>query len=200
MAVGDIYRLAAIGVGRQNQQLVNVWHYKQLDPTIIISAGEGLTAAWVDQVQAAFLKTFAGGAALQSLSVRGVSDPTYGFDLDIDGHPSGTGGSGDELPPMNAAVITWKTGLIGRSYRGRTFCWPISESSQAHGVCTSGYLADLQSFGDTAIVVSNVLLPQNGSWQMVIHSATHGVNTLVTQAVARPQIHLQRRRGANVGA
>ena len=179
--------------------MVNVFHYK-CTSVPLIGDGEGLVAAWVDQIQDLFLATFAPGAALLRAQVRGITTPTYGYDYEFPGHPAGTQGSGDELPPMNAAVITWGTGLIGRAYRGRTYCWPMSESSQAHGVITGAYESALQDFGNAAIAFSNLLLPQNGAWRMVVHSTTHGVDTPVIKATVRTQIHLQRRRALGVGA
>lgn len=199
MSLGDIFRLALIGEGRQGQQLVNVFHYR-CDSLPLIGNGEGLTAAWIDQCLDLYLATFAPGALLSTLSVRGVTDPTYGYDLDVNGHPAGTQGSGDELPPMNSVVIKWETGLIGRSYRGRTYFWPMSEGSQSNGVITSTYQTAMQDFGNSAINLLNILLPQNGAWRLVVHSPTLNVNTPVTRAVVRSQIHLQRRRASGSGS
>jgi hypothetical protein len=202
--IGDIFRLAAVGEGAQGQQLVNVWHYRQETLTIFDEPGEDLAEAWNADLLTLYLATFSGGAAINTLQVRGVSDPTYGYDFDVAGHPVGTSGSGEELPPQNAAVVTWKTGLIGRSFRGRTYFWPMAEANQQRGSISAGYSAALQAFGDAARVIGDSI--DTARWRMVIHSTVHNgvvrpepVDTPVIQAVVRPLVCIQRRRKAGAG-
>jgi hypothetical protein len=53
---------------------------------------------------------------------------------------TGSAGTGDMLPPQNAAVTTLRTALKGRSYRGRCFISGIGEAGQTNGVLGAGWL------------------------------------------------------------
>lgn len=205
MSQGDIYRLAVIGEGGSGQELVNVFHYRRESILLVNEDGLDLALAWTGQVLSDFLNTFSPGGAIHQLSIRGVTDPTYGYDYDISGHPVGTGPSGDDLPPQVSAVITWKTGKIGRSYNGRTFCWPAGESGQNRGSISSAYNTYLSDFADIAMNFGPGIT--YGEWQMGVLSQYHAgekrdtpLFTPVTQYIVRPVLCSQRRRRSGVGA
>lgn len=205
MSYGDIFRLAVIGEGGSGQELVNVFHYQQDSLLTVGEAGVDLARGWESAVMPDFLNTFSPGGAIHMLQIRGVTDPTYGYDYDISGHPVGTGPGGDDLPPQVSAVITWKTGLIGRSFNGRTFCWPAGEAGQNRGNISSAYATYLSDFADAAMAFGPGVL--YGSWKMGVLSQYHAgekretpVFTPITQAVVRTVLCGQRRRRAGVGA
>jgi hypothetical protein len=204
MAVGDIFRVALVGMGAQGQQLVNVLHYRQEDSLIFDEPGEDFVEAWTTAVQTPYLATFAPGCGLYSIEVRGVTDPEYGYDYTVPGSPVGTAGSGDELPPQDAAVITWKTGKVGRANRGRSYMWPAPEASQHRGAWNATYQGYLAAYADAAMLVGSP--PVTAGWQLgVLSWYLDGVKratpkfTPVTSYVVRDQVFTQRRRRAGSG-
>lgn len=196
MASGDIYRLAVQGTGPQVQQLVCVFHYAE--PAVVIgNPGFDLVDAWRDTAEADWANSFSSSCSITRYSVRGVTDPTFGYDLDLSTPVPGEQ-TGDAVPPQDAAVITWTTGLIGRSYRGRSYVWPMHEGSVSAGAINSGYATALGVFATSAMSVASALLSLN--WTLQVWSPTLQIATPVVGYVVRPYLRSQRRRQPGVGA
>lgn len=54
------------------------------------------------------------------------------------------GGVSSDAAPQNAApVISWRTGAVGRSFRGRSFIAGLADSAATNSVLTSGALSGL---------------------------------------------------------
>jgi hypothetical protein len=131
MAVGDLYRLAIVGVGQQTQELVNVHYYeaRTSDPD---DKGTGLIDAWAATVSAAMAACISDQILIVRLEARNVDQPTQGQDYSLS--PAIAGDLvGETLPPIVSARIRWTTGLIGRRTRGATSMWPTTEGSQNAG-------------------------------------------------------------------
>lgn len=97
--------------------------------------------------------------------------------------PVGSAGTalGQLLPRGNALVVTNRTALAGRSYRGRTFVPGFSEDSNDVGgrassaaqTAAAAFINDLQ----TAMTQS--------AWPLAVASITKGLSTVITQGVTR---------------
>lgn len=62
----------------------------------------------------------------------------------------GTNGS-DPLPGQNAAIVSWKTGRRGASYRGRTFLGGMTEAQVTSGVLAAAYVTAIEAFADLIV-------------------------------------------------
>ena len=195
MANNDIFRLAVEGIGPTSQQLVNVFHYRQVG-VIGDDAGADLVDAWQVTARGDFLAAISASCALTNYSVRNLTQ--VGLGVDVPESPALPGFvSGDALPPMNAAVITWLTGLIGRRNRGRTYMWPTGESRQTGGQISGTYDAELTAFATANILIAGGIL--GGTYQLVVHSEVGNTNRDVTTFVVRQFLASQRRRREGVG-
>lgn len=152
MALNDIFRLAVVGQGPQGQELVNVHYYRQntTDPN---NDGTPLGFGWVAQVAPLYALCISNTTSILRLQIRNVTQPTFGIDYTT-GLPIAGLLAGEALPPQTAFIVSWRTGLIGRSRRGRTFVWPPNEASQASGQLSGGYLAALNNFATQSLTVT----------------------------------------------
>ena len=116
--------------------------------------------------------------------------------------PTGTatsGGAGELLPPQSAVVVTWRTALGGRSYRGRTYLSGYGTLQQAGGTLNAG---NLTSFFARYNVATGVY----AHWGLVVISRIlNGVarptpiGTPITAKQLRATIYTHRRREVGVG-
>jgi hypothetical protein len=195
MAANDIYRLAVEGIGPTSQQLVNVFHYRQIG-AVGDAAGADLIDAWQVSARGAFLAAISASCAITNYSVRNLTQ--VGLGVDVAESPAQPGiVAGDALPPMNAAVITWLTGLIGRRNRGRTYMWPTGESRQTAGQISGTYDTELTTFAGANILIGGGALGDD--YQLVVHSEVGNTNRDVTDFVVRQFLATQRRRREGVG-
>lgn len=195
MASGDVFRLSVEGRGPQGQQLVNVHHYIE-GAGVTGAPGPALVAAWQATAEDSFHNTFSNTCSINKYTVRGVTDPNYGYEVELVTPVSGEQ-TGDAVAPQDAAIITWRTGIIGRSFRGRTYMWPMHEGSVSGGAINSGYAAALNEFAEDAIsIVSTTPAGAfvKGIWSTVLQEATPVISWVV-----RPYLKTQRRRSPGVG-
>lgn len=204
MAIDDIFRFSIVGTGEQEQELVNVLHYKQLDALILDSPGEDLVQAFQTDAEALFSACFGSGCAIRQYEVRGVTDPTYGFDLVLSSPVAG-GLGGESWPPQDTSLIKWSTGLIGRSFRGRSYVWPATEGHQNSGRISSGLRTNLVAYADAAVLIGDGIATSR--WVMGVLSTVHNgvpraepLFTPVVEGIVRDFVYTQRRRHSQVGA
>lgn len=68
-------------------------------------------------------------------------------------HP---GTSPGNATPANAAVVlSWRTGLAGRAYRGRTYLPGIGESSQVNSTVNSSYITAATALANALVAFNN---------------------------------------------
>lgn len=204
MAIGDIFRFSVVGTGADEQELVNVYHYRQEQALVFDTPGEDLVQAWQLAAETAYSGCFGSDCAIRQYQVRGVTDPTYGFDLVLV-EPVGGGLGGEMWPPQDTSLIKWSTGLIGKSFRGRTYAWPATEGHQENGRISSGLRANLIAFADTAVLIGEN--PDTATWQMGVLSTYHNkvkrtepLFTPVINGIVRDFVFTQRRRHVLRGA
>jgi hypothetical protein len=202
MAIGDVYRLAVVGIGSAGQELINVYHYEKTAGGDD-DAGVLLIDAWVANLSVDYAGLISNLCAIIGFEVRNLDQPEFGTDYTL---PEAVQGSqpGEMLPPQTSAVISWRTGFIGRRRRGRTYVWPAGEANQNAGQWNGPYLTLLAAFGAEAIDISDAGL---NVWRMVIYSKPvdpPGVPPILVTPVSSVVIPTftatQRRRRVGVGS
>lgn len=111
----------------------------------------------------------------------------------------GTGG-GTPLPTDVCGAITWRTGVAGRRFRGRSYVpFPASTDMDADGSPTAGYITRLQAL--VAGIVPSFITTDGGlngvTWtKQVMHvRVPPGVSSPVTSGLGRKYWNDQHRRG-----
>lgn len=114
--------------------------------------------------------------------------------------------TGDPLPWQCAGVISWRTALAGKSYRGRTYIPGPSEGDTLGGLVTAQYIADLNAVVTQMLAVFGPA-GSNTDWRFsIISRIANGVpraapvGTPVISGVARSVFYTQRRRVLGVGS
>lgn len=194
MAINDIYRLAVeCGAVNASGLVVNVFHYRQTTVNPVSSGAAELVNAFNTSLSALYVACFSSSAQLESYKARNLTVPTEGFDL-TRGTPLAGTVTGDMIAPQNAELISWRTGLIGRSYRGRTYLPPTGESAVGSaGALGAGQLAAMAAFATAAMSIA-----ATANWagfQLLVYSPTLGTGTPVTSYAVRGGIVIQRKRG-----
>lgn len=193
MAVGQVYRLAVRSTYNNVDDMINVFHYRQ-ELVVIGNPAEDLANQWVSDVMTTYQGVISGSVTIAEVNVRPVPPATEFFDLALTGIVGSL--SGEALPLMNAGIITWRTALIGRRNRGRSYLPVGSENLQNAGSWLPAYIANMDAFAVANMQLLELGVPQ---WQLVIHSEVGGTDTPVIDHVSRPLIGTQRRRKQGVG-
>lgn len=200
MAIGDLALVVAELRGA-GQVFQNTFGFKA------ISAGATLTNLVADFRDAAIKNT--SGGLLYPLTddvgcayVRAV-DVVPGTQANVEesfAEVLGAGNTSEPLPFHCAVVITWRTGLAGRSYRGRTYLTGAAEDQQNAGQWSSAFLAVVATFPVNMLATFGPT-GSNANWQLVVISrVANGVEratpigTAITGYAVRQPVYTQTRR------
>jgi hypothetical protein len=202
MALEDVYRVAVVGIGSAGQELINVYHYRKSAGSAD-NSGVLLIDAWTSNLGPDYAALISELCAIIGFEVRNLNQPEFGTDYTLPEAIQGTQ-EGEMLPPQTSAVISWRTGFIGRRRRGRTYVWPAGEANQNAGQWNGPYLTLLAAFGAAATTISS----GTDVWELVIYSAPDTdpppsppvLVTPVTSAVIPTFTASQRRRRVGVGS
>jgi hypothetical protein len=106
----------------------------------------------------------------------------------------------DMCPPQCATLVTWRTGLAGRSFRGRTFLPGLAEDRQANGTLVAAQLSEVADFVTQMLAVFGPT-GSDANWQFAVISRitagaprTPPIATAVTAGVVQTRTGTQRRR------
>lgn len=196
MAVGDIYKLSAIWQTSGNAVAINSWHFQQEDALVLDTPGEDLVEAFQTEVQASYRQMVSNVYSLVRYEVRGRTDPTYGFDFDVSGVVGAI--TGEALPFQTAPLISWRTALIGRANRGRTYLPPTGESQASSGVLIAGFLAGMDAFIQDMLDMNTTTI-EHAAWELGIYGGVTPTFKPVVSGLSRTLIATQRRRVPGVG-
>ena len=132
------------------------------------------------------------GTVLQ-LRVRNLSQVQFGGDLAIGLVGTRALAGAAILPPQNSAVASFRTGLIGRSYRGRGYMPPVGEVDW-EGVTgwSAAYIQDIVDYFDA--VRSFTEVASGGTYNHVVWSATLNTASTVNDILVDPLAGSQDRR------
>lgn len=149
MAIGDIWEANVQGI-INTKLMENVFHFKMLssaDPASTI--GAFLVTSWIDSVEAYQSNNF----TWNQIALYNLTVPPTGSE-----YATGLPSTGVVNSPMSdlrsSCVFSWRTALLGRSYRGRTYLPGVPQELINEGQFTTGTVTALQAIGDA--IVSDV--------------------------------------------
>lgn len=117
----------------------------------------------------------------ESIGIRSLNTPNQAK-FTSTGTPLAGGGTGDMLPLSTAAVVTIRTALAGKSFRGRVY---FSGFDEAQNDANGRSVAGVNTACSGAMVAVNSILAQNGLTVAVISRPRAGVTI---PAVTRPAV------------
>jgi hypothetical protein len=104
---------------------------------------------------------------------------------------SGTGG-GNILPPQLAMVVSWRTALAGRGYRGRNYIGPIASGvPAANGQISPAIVTTCQNAVNAFVANVNGMSPTSN---LVVWSPTRSDGELTLSGIVRSKIGTLRSR------
>lgn len=181
-------------------EATNVFHmdFAQVTPLTALdleNAAADISAAFVSHLEVPL------SSDVGVLEVR-ARDLTVQFGAGIVYPVAGNGGSGaaTPLPPGSAVVVTWTTGIVGRSFRGRSYLMGLPEGLVDEEGRIAGATHTALGTGATAFIGALDPGALSGA-QLCVTSKFHngapratGVSTPITNRQVRIHIHSQRRR------
>lgn len=195
MAIGDLFRLSVLyNNPNSGCKAANVLCYRQEFALILDEPGPDLVAAFKAAVEESIQGVVSTDWQIATYRVRGLTDPTYGYDLEQSG--IGGGQSGEPLPPQVAQLISWKTGKVGRHYNGRTYLPSTTEANQTRGNLIPLQITGLQDLAEDMVYIGDGITTAN--WQLGIYSTAEGF-TPITHGIIRPSLKTMRNRASTTG-
>lgn len=189
---GDVYRVSIIGAA-YGAQIVNTFHVRQVSGLIGTVQGD-IQSVWNTSCKTTYLALLAAGYSHQRLNVIKVSaGAPEGGDEALTGPGTAVG---DPLPIQAAGVLSCRTGIPGRRYRGRMYLGPFTENDQASSTLTGTKLTAINAFA-TAMFGA---FSSTDQFEWVIWSEVGGFSTPVTNVIAQPIMGIIRRRRPGQGA
>lgn len=192
MGIGDVYRVSIIG-NAYSSQIVNTFHVRQVSG-LIGTIQDDIKSVWDSEVKTSYLALLASGYASERLNVIKVSS---GIPEGGDASLSGAGTAiGEALPLTAAGVVSVRTGVPGRRFRGRMYLGPFTENDQVSSTLSGAKLTSIATF------VTNMKAAFSASDQFlwVVWSEVGGFSTPVTTTINRPVMGTIRRRRPGQGA
>lgn len=203
MAENSVYRLAVENTFTGNDQIINVFHYKQVAVGGAQPGATELGDEWIADVLPAYRALLSGRITVLGLTIREVTGTE---EAEFTVNQNGLLESAADITPLQTApLISWRTGVAGRSFRGRTYLPPIPETHQDAGNLNSTYVGLMEDFAEAAKVIENAVtvdLFQLGIWSTVEDNAPRvpPVFTPVTAYVIRSVTGGQNRRRQGRGS
>jgi len=196
MALGDIWRLTLKGViGADDNQ--NVLHYR------VVGGGgtqpedaESLADAWATDALNEYLACLSVVYQIQTLSVRGVTHPTFGFDRTVTGNGTITG---EVAPTQTSALINYRTAQFGRSFQGKQYLPALAESAVSNGSITPTEVALIDTYVAAQLLIVSTTLPLTTFALGVYSRELLQINNVTTHFVSSFAA-TQRRRRPGVGS
>lgn len=204
MAEGDVWLIAIKGT-LLGQEYVNGFAAQ------LTSAGATVEDA-IDDIVTTFYTPVLAGVITNQLSLTMASarqqvNPQVLFEKAI----SLTGAqAGEALPPQCAFVITLRTGIAGRSRRGRLYIGGHIEANESNGVFAGATVTGMQGWADGLVALAGAggTSPdwRWGVWSKKLGEPTPGNFNVgagfrtITEVLARSIVYTQRRRTLGHGA
>jgi len=198
MAIGDTFSLALKGRTGTGAEIVNVLWFKQVGG-VGDDGGVNLIDAWFADCSALYAAIMSDQCFIEQAAARNFTQPTFGSDFSFDPVISGDL-TGDQMPPQDSAVLQFRTGLIGRRFRGRNFLFPTVEASQNAGQWTTGYASGALAYGASLQAITS----GGYTYNQVVHSQPEpediALDTGVSSTTLNAYVRGQRRRQIGVGS
>ena len=104
--------------------------------------------------------------------------------------------TGDPLPSQICGVVSWRTNLAGRSYRGRSYLpFPAEADNNVDEIPSTDYMTRLSTWASFTKSMNLVIDTHDVTMNLMVYSKTEGVFNYVTDYVGRRKWGTQRRRG-----
>lgn len=196
MAVGSIYRVTMSGViGTDDMQVVHHFRTSSGGGTGSQEAESLAKAFWADTGPEWLAMLSVLYTAVQ-VKVRGVTDPTAGYDYAV----SGTGvAAGEVLPTQIAALVNWRTAKFGRSFMGKTYIPAVAESAVSSGSIVGGQVTLINTWAAVMELLAGTD-PVTASFEHGIYSELLSEFNPRTSFFVSQFAATQRRRKPGVGA
>jgi len=180
--IGDIFKLSVICNNiADGSDYVNVHHFRQETPLVDLDPGTDLVNAWEATIPALYTPLMSNITALTQAEVRQIGLPTYIYARTLTGY---VGDNTDNmLPPTTAPLISWRTGLAGRSYRGRTYMFPTTEVHQERGVVAASYSGAWEDWANAMLTIGDGVT--SAQYILTIYSPTLNDDTPVQSFLLR---------------
>jgi hypothetical protein len=100
-----------------------------------------------------------------------------------------TGASGVAVPEQLAGCISWRTGLAGRSHRGRSYMGPLTQDALTADRMNSGWAGAVNSAAATLISA-----PSSSDLVLCVYSEVLDQTTAITQGTTTDLVRTMRSR------
>lgn len=193
MAVDTVYRLSAVALAAGSQH-VNTFHFRQRADTPGVPPSQELIQWWINQMEDTYRGCFPVHWSLQEYNVyvsKG-SPENLNYVRVVSGKLLAGGG-----PDANqlAAVVTWRTDIAGRRFRGRSYFGAWQTGCHNQQLITPFYASALEIFSNRIITTTS----NTSAFDYVVYSKVNGTTSRITGAAVRPNVYTQRRRTAAYG-
>lgn len=173
MAVNDTVQLSVKGkvIGQDH---VHTLHFRFQD---LLATEQGLIDAWQASCRTAYRGLFKSpDEPVQLITAQQVCGavPLRAIveETEVVGSRVGTLASGSDFaPPHEAAVVSIRTGLSGKSRRGRSYIGGLLDDNMSSGVLAAPYIALLNTYY-AALLATFGVGGTSGSYLWAIHSRT----------------------------
>lgn len=157
-------------------QIENILYFKTLEPyteEYIVDLVEAVYAAWADDV----MTELSSELTLREVYAKGLENIIDFQALYVPITPDTGDVASSSLPGSVACCVAFKSGLTGRSSRGRIYVPGIPESAVTGNTFNSGYAAALANGVAAAVLDVETAFP----------TAQHVIVSRVTGGVVRPE-------------
>lgn len=189
MAINSIYRLA-IEAEIAGQKFVNVLHYRQNTISLTEIGAEFLLTACEETLIPAYALLVSSSVSFRKITATEVVE---GGEMAERGLDVAGGVAGETYAFQVCPLLSWRTGQVGRSNRGRTYLFPPSESVMAAGgTIASANKPDYNALAETMKEFGTLLSP--AAFTLGVYSRKEGLWNRVTSHVLRDYGATQRKR------
>lgn len=197
VAVGDIARLVTFVTGPNGTSLMVLG----FEARNVAATFDGLAASFEANDLPGLIAQMANVYSCNLLVVEDVKPGTAASTLHgVSPAVAGTN-TAQSLPPQDALVISWRTALKGRSFRGRTYVPGLTEVNQDAGIWGSATTAAYDTWADAFLARYSASDPAS-HWRFgVVSEVTGGLKrvtpiiTPVSNFGVDAEVFTQRRRG-----
>lgn len=166
------------------QHVQNVVFVAKSETATFFEMADRLRSDWVGNIMP-FLTS---NVVLREVQLTDFSGPDGETWVVTDDTPGGS--SSAPMPPNVAIALSWRTGLTGRSNRGRTFLPGIGEDKvDGGGIIVASFVTALVSAGEGLLVALGL-----DDIPLVVASRKNGTGTAVTTCTVDNIVDTQRRR------
>jgi hypothetical protein len=182
--IDDVFRVAVHWQDANSpQDAINVMHFfSETDTPTLLAAG--LDAA----ANAGMFAAMSNAIIADEFAITPL-DGTSATEFFVPDPSKWTGQTAGDYAPQVAALVKLRTGLRGRSQRGRVFLPFTAEGAQANGKLTGSKVTTMQTEWDA--FVSQLLSDDR---PLVVASYLHSTSHNVTSEVVEAETGTQRRR------